>query len=333
MEQTVWLLMLDNNDKRFLNLQTPFSIDSMDCAFTGTRIAAGDSINEWLVIYDVLEKRISAGVNISGNWAKGCKFFPDGERLLFVEGDFILRIRDMYKRVELSSARQPYVISGLNVSHDGLQAVCGFWCGNLKIWNASTLEEARTLQWHKGAVTGCCFSCQGDRVISSSEDTTVKIWDAATGKEIRTLEGHVDKVTACDISPDGRRILSGSHDGTLRIWDADTGEVLNVLSGALPQPGELTEERHGLYDISNAEVVNCGFSPDGRHIVSHSNISHLMTITGPRHVHELFTEPKRAGNYSILKIWDAGTCKLINSYTGYRKFCFHPRGEAVYAVE
>lgn len=42
---------------------------------------------------------------------------------------------------------------------------------------------------HSEGISSVCFSHDGTRMISGSEDKTVKIWDAKTGKCVNTLEG------------------------------------------------------------------------------------------------------------------------------------------------
>ncbi|MCU0515555.1 MAG: hypothetical protein MUC60_01585 [Oscillatoria sp. Prado101] len=58
----------------------------------------------------------------------------------------------------------------------------------MKVWNAATGEEIRTLPGHSSDVISAVFSPDGQLVASGSDDKTVKIWDATTGEEIRTRE-------------------------------------------------------------------------------------------------------------------------------------------------
>ncbi len=73
----------------------------------------------------------------------------------------------------------------------------------LKVWDARTGEERRTLRGHTDRVTGCAISPAGDFIVSASGDQTLKVWDARTGEERRTLRGHTDEVNGCAISPAG----------------------------------------------------------------------------------------------------------------------------------
>ncbi len=85
-----------------------------------------------------------------------------------------------------------------------------------------------TLRGHKNYVNDCCFSSDGCRILSASDDKTIKIWEL-DGRCIQTFKGHEDKVRSCCFSPDGTRILSASEDGTLRLWSLD-GTVERIFS-------------------------------------------------------------------------------------------------------
>ncbi|MCU0515556.1 MAG: hypothetical protein MUC60_01590 [Oscillatoria sp. Prado101] len=64
----------------------------------------------------------------------------------------------------------------------------------MKIWNAGTGEEIRTLKGHSAVLRSAVFRPDGERIASASDDKTVKIWNADTGEEIRTLSGHRGQV-------------------------------------------------------------------------------------------------------------------------------------------
>ncbi|CAK0832138.1 unnamed protein product [Prorocentrum cordatum] len=99
----------------------------------------------------------------------------------------------------------------------------------------------------------CCFSPDGKKILSGSEDGFLKLWLASDGALQQTLSGHGADVSSCCFSPDGKTILSGSYDGFLKLWLASDGAWQQTLSG------------HG-------DVVRCCcFSPDGKKILSGSD--------------------------------------------------------------
>ena len=48
----------------------------------------------------------------------------------------------------------------------------------MKLWDAQTGEEGRTLKGHTGPVVSVAWSPDGSRLASFSADGTVKVWEA-----------------------------------------------------------------------------------------------------------------------------------------------------------
>src|SRR5258706_7886193 len=116
---------------------------------------------------------------------------------------------------------------------------------------------APALEWtgHTRPIRSVCYSPDGTRVVSGSDDKTIRIWDAESGTVIgEPVMGHTEGVNSVAYSPDGRHIISGSSDCTIRIWDAET-------SAAVGNPLE------GHADA----VLSFSYSPDGQHIISGSS--------------------------------------------------------------
>ena len=83
----------------------------------------------------------------------------------------------------------------------------------LKVWDARTGEERRTLRGHTDGVKGCAISPSGDSIVSaSSDDQTLKVWDARTGACLSTLYVN-GPLNACAFHPDGEHLVAAGAGG------------------------------------------------------------------------------------------------------------------------
>ncbi|MBI3412032.1 MAG: WD40 repeat domain-containing protein [Planctomycetes bacterium] len=105
-----------------------------------------------------------------------------------------------------------------------------YWEGEIKIWDAKTGKQIRSLKGHGDPIEGLAISKDGKFLASGSKDQTVKIWDVAAGKDVQTLKGHTGVVHAVAFAPDGKRLASASEDGTVKIWDHAAGKDLLTLT-------------------------------------------------------------------------------------------------------
>jgi WD40 repeat protein len=82
----------------------------------------------------------------------------------------------------------------------------------LKVWDAHSGEERRTLRGHTNTVYGCAISLSGDTIVSSSFDQTLRVWDARTGACLSTLYVN-GPLTTCAFHPDGEHIVAVGSGG------------------------------------------------------------------------------------------------------------------------
>src|SRR5438270_177764 len=80
-------------------------------------------------------------------------------------------------------------------------------------------------------VLSMCFSPDGQRLATASDDNTAKVWDARTGQELLALKGHTRAVLSVCFIIDSQRLATASDDNTAKVWDARTGQELLTLKG------------------------------------------------------------------------------------------------------
>jgi tRNA A-37 threonylcarbamoyl transferase component Bud32 len=118
---------------------------------------------------------------------------------------------------------------GITPSPDGKVVASAGRYGVVKIWDAASGREMRSLKGHTEEATCVVYSPDGHLLATGSEDHTVRIWDAKTGAEQLVYRGHDEDVTNVAFSPDGQRVLSVQRHGAMRIWEPATGQNITAI--------------------------------------------------------------------------------------------------------
>ena len=100
---------------------------------------------------------------------------------------------------------------------DGKRAVSGSHDETVRVWEAETGKEVRSVAQEEG-IRGMAVAPDGGRVLLGGADGIVRLWDVESGQELRLLKGHTGEVTGVAFSLDGRRALSAGADQTIRLW-------------------------------------------------------------------------------------------------------------------
>jgi WD40 repeat protein len=205
------------------------------------------------------------------------------------------------------------------------------------VCDGETSKVTHTLEGHTEQITALAFSCDGNRLASSSWDKTVKTWKLAGNERERTHTGHSGSVNGVVFSPINASLFaSASDDRTVKIWHvASEGTALLDLKG------------HA-YDVRGV-----AFSPDGKLLASASydRTVKIWNVTGACKPLTLESPPdtwvnsvafSRDGKHLVsgggrfaeagdLRVWDATTGRKIRSLPGHKKavlsVAFDPEGK------
>ncbi|MCI0456652.1 MAG: protein kinase [Gemmataceae bacterium] len=150
-------------------------------------------------------------------------------------------------------------------SPDGRQLASASDDGTVRIWDATTGQEIRTLSGHTGGVFTVAYRPPDGRHLVSTgiRDGTVRVWDMTTGQPVFACRHEHRVVQGAAYSPDGRQLASASWDKTVKIWDASTGQLIDTLA------------------MQTTEFDPLAYSPDGQHlaVVTHDGTLTLRDVT------------------------------------------------------
>jgi WD40 repeat protein/serine/threonine protein kinase/tetratricopeptide (TPR) repeat protein len=215
-----------------------------------SKLLASAGLDPAVRVWDVATRQQVACYPGRGGWMTCVTFNPDGSRLAAADGKW-LRVWDVAAGTEVLTVSAPGILHAIAFSPNSQQIAGGCkYPRHVKLWNARTGAEIRTIEGHTSDLQTVAFSPDGKRLASAGWDNKIKVWDLASGKGPVTIDRHSGVVHQVSFSPDGRFVASASWDGTVGLWDSSSGTEVRTFRG-----------HTGL-------VHSVAFSPDGERLAS-----------------------------------------------------------------
>jgi WD40 repeat protein len=204
-----FIVTSDDEDKSWAYRDEP-----VGCGFSpdGTQLISISRKGEFKLWDSATGSRLSAfgGSDSSSLEKEVCTFSSDGSHVLWREqvwdvatgqklpalldhGYWYVPMmkRDGEKLVARGNKGPPVRVTVSRYSPDGKWIATGAEDGTLKLWDAPTLTERRSITAHPFAITACAFAPDRLRLATGSADNTVRIWDLnAEDNGSATREAH-----------------------------------------------------------------------------------------------------------------------------------------------
>jgi WD40 repeat protein len=275
----------------------------------GGTLAAGYS-DGTIRLWDVSSHRLISTTTWSAA-ALALAFTRDGKTLEVADPDSVGRW-NLADGAKIATRPLTGQVAGSTVafSPDGATIATGGGDGNVRLWNAATLQEiGAPMSSDLQPVDAVAFNSAGTTVAAASSDGNVQLWDAGTQQEIGTamLAGSA-AVKALAFSPDGNALATGGEDGTARLWDtADQQEI----GAGMPtgDPVEALAFNAGGTTLATAETDG---STDLWDVATQSQAGAALTAQGSGAVNSLAFSPAAGGLSTLATGSGTGIIQLWN---------------------
>ncbi len=124
-------------------------------------------------------------------------------------------------------------VRAVAISPDGLRIATGSHDRLVKLWDAGTGQELKTLGEHEATIAAVAFGPGGETLASLSGDKILKLWEVETGAVRFSVDVPAERISRHSLafSRDGKWLATPGADDTAQLWSAATGEIIRTFSG------------------------------------------------------------------------------------------------------
>ena len=237
----VWLYDVSDGKETALYTERAGQVNALVFSQDGKMLASGGLNNSIIQLWDVNTNTKHAITGLSLNAVEAIAFLQDSTTLVSLNRDEIAHW-DVKTSSKVSKSRGISRYESVVFSQDGSNFAIGTDEGRIRLWDATTGRQQRSLKGHaivsllkKGntdvEVWALAFSPDGKMLASGSQDKTVQLWDIEKRRKLATLEAHESWITAVAFSADGQTLATGDANKAIKLWHVDTHKERATLLG------------------------------------------------------------------------------------------------------